>query len=300
MRKVISVIAMILYMTLIFTALVSLPALFIKGKQVGIYAGQFFKEYIDVILKLLHPEQLKINTVMKIDTIINGVQIFKMKAREFPLFPFVLEPYMYSMFLLVGSLFLAMVVSFLCSVIVTLLSKRLQQVVKTIFSFLKTVPDVFLIFFMQLFIISIYRHTGLLPFNPISTMQNTSIFLPVVVLSIIPTISLLQFQLLLMEEEKNKEYVTYAKAKGFSERYIMFQHILRNIIVSLLNHIESILLALVTSILIFEYLFHIKGLFSLLINGQDPAVVVYLLLLFVSPIYGVIVVVNWLRRKVYA
>ncbi|CAM4163281.1 ABC transporter permease subunit [Bacillus manliponensis] len=300
MRKIMSVIATILCMMLVFTAMVSLPALFIKGKQVGIYVGGFFKEYIDVILKLLHPEQLKINTVMQIDTIINGVQIFKMKAREFPLFPFVLEPYMYSMFLLIGSLFLAIVVSFSCSVIVTLLSKRLQQVVKTIFSFLKTVPDVFLIFFVQLFIISIYRNTGLLPLNPISSMQNTSIILPILVLSIIPTISLFQFQLLLMEEEKNKEYVTYAKAKGFSERYIMFQHILRNIIVSLLNHIESILLALVTSILVFEYLFHIKGLFSLLINGQDPAVVVYLLLLFVSPIYGVIVVVNWLRRTVYA
>ena len=290
---------MVLCMVITFTAMVSLPALFIKGKQVGIYVGQFFTECMNVMFQLFHPERLKINTVMQVDTIINGVQIFKMKAREFPLFPFVLEPYMYSILLLVGALFFAVCVSFLCSMIVMMLPKRLQQVVKTIFSFLKTVPDVFLIFFVQLSIISIYRHTGLLPLNPISSIQNTSIILPILVLSIIPAISLFQFQLLLMEEEKKKEYVTYAKAKGLSEMYIMLHHVLRNIIVSLMNHIESILLALVTSILVFEYLFHIKGLFSLLINGQNPAVVVYLLLLFVVPIYGIVAVVNLLRRKVY-
>ncbi|KFM95131.1 ABC transporter permease subunit [Bacillus clarus] len=148
--------------------------------------------------------------------------------------------------------------------------------------------------------VSIYRYTGVLPLNPFSTMQNSSIVLPILILAIIPTFSLFQFQQLLIKVEKQKDYVMFARAKGFGSMYILCKHIFRNIVVSVVNHIESILLALITSLLVFEYLFNIRGLFSILISGQDPAVIVYLLLLFIVPMYGVIVGLNWLRRKLYA
>nr|WP_241484416.1 ABC transporter permease subunit [Bacillus clarus] len=131
-------------------------------------------------------------------------------------------------------------------------------------------------------------------------MQNSSIVLPILILAIIPTFSLFQFQQLLIKVEKQKDYVMFARAKGFGSMYILCKHIFRNIVVSVVNHIESILLALITSLLVFEYLFNIRGLFSILISGQDPAVIVYLLLLFIVPMYGVIVGLNWLRRKLYA
>ena len=39
-------------------------------------------------------------------------------------------------------------------------------------------------------------------------------------------------------EEKNKPYVEFARAKGFSNKYILYVHLLRNIMYHLLNHLQ--------------------------------------------------------------
>ncbi|PDY46483.1 ABC transporter permease subunit [Bacillus pseudomycoides] len=299
-KKIISIILQLFIMIMLFVMIVSLPMLFMDGKKVGIHIEHFFTQCIHVISAIIHPEELKMKMATQVATVSNNVQIFKTQEREFPLFPLLFKPYAYSLALIFGALIVSICSSFLCSIITAVSPRRVQRVIEEIVFFLKTIPDIFLIFFIQLFMVSVYRYTGFLPLHPFSTMQNTSIVLPLLILAIIPTISLFQFQMLLINEEHLKDYVMFARAKGFGNMYILCRHIFRNMVVSVVNHIESILLALITSLLVFEYMFNIRGLFSILISGQDPVVIVYLLLLFIVPMYGVIVGLNWLRRKLYA
>ncbi|MEN1938630.1 ABC transporter permease subunit [Paenibacillus sp. 102] len=300
LKKITSIILQLFIMILLFVAIVSLPMLFIEGKKVGIHIEHFFTQCIHVISALIHPEELKIKIATQVATVSNNVQIFKMQEREFPLFPLIFKPYAYSLVLIFGALIVSICSSFLCSMIAAILPRHIQRVIEEVVFFLKTIPDIFLIFSLQLVMVSIYRYTGVLPLHPFSTMQNSSIVLPILILAIIPTISLFQFQMLLIKEEQKKDYVMFVKAKGFSSLYILCKHIVSNIVISVVNHMESILFALITSLFVFEYMFHIRGLFSILISGQDPAVIVYLLMLFIVPIYGVILLLNGLRRKLYA
>ncbi|WP_459503528.1 ABC transporter permease subunit [Bacillus sp. C1] len=300
LRKITSIIFQLFIMLLLFVVIVSLPMLFINGKKVGIHIEHFFAECIHVISALMHPEELKMKMATQVATISNNVQIFKMQEREFPLFPLIFQPYTYSLLLIFGALIISIWSSFLCSMIAAILPRHIQRVIEEVVFFLKTVPDIFLIFFLQLVMVSIYRYTGFLLLHPFSTMQHSSIVLPILILAIIPTISLFQFQLLIIKEEEQKDYVTFARAKGFGSVYILCKHIFSNISASVVNHIESILLNLITSLFVFEYMFNIRGLFSILISGQNPAVIVYLLLLFIVPMYGVILILHWLRRKLYA
>ncbi|MCI0763668.1 ABC transporter permease subunit [Bacillus sp. TL12] len=299
-KKIISIILQLFIMILLFIVIVSLPMLFIDGKKVGIHIEHFFSQCIHVISALIHPEELKVKMATQVATVSNNVQIFKMQEREFPLFPLIFKPYAYSLVLIFGALVVSLCLSFVCSMITAVIPRRVQRLIEEVVCFLKIIPDIFLIFFLQLVMVSIYRYTGVLPLHPFSTMQNSSIVLPILILAIIPTISLFQFQMLLIKEEQKKDYVMFVKAKGFSSLYILCKHIVSNIVISVVNHMESILLALITSLFVFEYMFHIRGLFSILISGQDPAVIVYLLMLFIVPMYGVILLLNWLRRKLYA
>lgn len=299
-KKITSIIFQLFIMLLLFVVIVSLPMLFINGKKVGIHIEYFFTHCFHVISALIHPEDLNMKMATQVATVSNNVQIFKIQEREVPLFPLIFHPYTYSLLLIFGALMVSICFSFVCSIITAIFPRYIQRVIEEAVFFLKTIPDIFLIFFLQLFMVSIYRYTGVLPLNPFSTTQNASIVLPILILAIIPTISLFQFQLLLIKEEEQKDYVMFARAKGFGSVYILCKHIFSNIVVSVVNHIESIVLNLITSLFVFEYMFNIKGLFSILISGQDPVVIVYLLLLFIMPTYGVILMLHWLRRRLYA
>ncbi|WP_242218001.1 ABC transporter permease subunit [Bacillus cereus group sp. BfR-BA-01380] len=300
MRKLIAILIHICLLMVTFTLLVCLPTLFVDGKDVGFHVKPFLSQMANVFSSILHPSQLKMTIATQVRTIPDHVEVFVMQKREYPLFPVVMKPYVYSMGLIFGAFVVSVLLAAISSIGIAILPRNIRIIIEGFVSVLKTVPDVFLIFFIQLLVVSVYRNIDFLVLNPISTEQNPSIVLPILILSILPTISLFQLQLLLIREEQKKDYVTFARARGFSEMYILCKHIFRNVIVSVMNHMQYILLVLVTNLLIFEYLFHAKGMLSIITSGQDPAVIVYLLLLFIVPIYGVVLFLQWRKEKMYA
>ncbi|MDC2865176.1 ABC transporter permease subunit [Bacillus sp. BP-3] len=300
MRKLLVTLVHICLLLVTFTLLVCLPTLFVDGRDVGFHVKPFLSQIINVFSSILHPAQLKMTIGTQVRAIPDNVEVFVMQKREYPLFPVVIKPYIYSIGLIFGAFVVSVLFAVISSVGVAMLPRNIRIIIEGFVSILKTVPDVFFIFFIQLLIISVYRNIDFLALNPISTEQNPSIVLPILILSVLPTISLFQLQLLLIGEERKQEYVTFAKARGFSEMYILCRHIFRNVIVSVMNHVQYILLILVTNLFIFEYLFHANGILSIIMSGQDPSVIVYLLLLFIVPIYGVVLFLQWRKEKMYA
>lgn len=77
-------------------------------------------------------------------------------------------------------------------------------------------------------------------------------------------------------EEAGKEYVRTARAKGLSERIILFRHVLRNGLIPVLTGVVVVIPTLFMGSLIMESFFGIPGLGSYTIdaiNSQDFAVV---------------------------
>jgi len=77
-------------------------------------------------------------------------------------------------------------------------------------------------------------------------------------------------------EEINKDYVRTARAKGLSERLVLFRHVLKNAMIPILTGVVVILPMLFMGSLITESFFSIPGLGSYTIdaiNNQDFAIV---------------------------
>ncbi len=77
-------------------------------------------------------------------------------------------------------------------------------------------------------------------------------------------------------EEANKDYVRTARAKGLSERLVLFRHVLRNALIPILTGAVVLIPSLFMGSLLIEAFFGIPGLGSYTIeaiNAQDFAVV---------------------------
>jgi len=77
-------------------------------------------------------------------------------------------------------------------------------------------------------------------------------------------------------EEYTKDYVRTARAKGLSERFVLFRHVLRNALIPILTGAVVVIPALFMGSLLIEAFFGIPGLGSYTIdaiNAQDFAVV---------------------------
>jgi len=77
-------------------------------------------------------------------------------------------------------------------------------------------------------------------------------------------------------EEMNKEYVKTARAKGLSERRVMFKHVLQNTLLPILTGVVVIIPSLFMGSLVLESFFGVPGLGSYIIDAiqqQDFAIV---------------------------
>lgn len=79
-----------------------------------------------------------------------------------------------------------------------------------------------------------------------------------------------------MVEETNRDYIRTARAKGLSERKVMFKHMLKNAMVSIITRIMITLPFLVMGSILLETFFNIPGmgkmLFSAIINKDFPVI----------------------------
>lgn len=194
-------------------------------------------------------------------------------------------PYVYSMLILVTSLFLSLIISFVLSFI-TLLSKGfIKKILLQIAKVLESFPDFSFIFLIQIVVVQVYLKTDILILQFYSLGDNLVYIAPILCLSILPTLLLFKLFILLFEEEWGKSYVELARSKGLSNFEILLKHCTSNVLKSLFYQSKSIVWLSLSSLLIIEYLFGINGILYYLMADFSPSGTTFILLSIFTPFF---------------
>lgn len=242
--------------------------LFTHGIQLD--AGLFLSHIVHILKSLVSPTNLS---------------VIGPTGMEYSIFLQFWNHYFYSLTIFLSALLLSLLIGIGLAYLTTLLpEKRFQLVSKTI-SLLEALPDLFIIIVIQFGVLYYFKQTGTLLFPVAGTGQNKSYLLPILALALLPTLMVYKVILFLVQDELGKTYVNLAKSKGFSQTYVFFHHILRNITPSIFSHSKSIVLLLLSSMVIFERIFNINGIFTYIMTYPEPNVIAFTLILFYLPIF---------------
>jgi ABC-type dipeptide/oligopeptide/nickel transport system permease component len=178
-----------------------------------------------------------------------------------------------------ASLFIGLIIAMILTFVTTLLPKFLQRMIFGFLTLFESLPDLFIAVALQVSVIYIFKRTGWLVADVTMFFNKPIYLLPIITLSILPTIQLFKMTLLLMKEEQDKPYVTVAKAMGLGRLYITLKHVFRNIITSLFQYYKSIFVFMLSNLFIVEYVFNLNGFMIAFLYSRGVAFVVTALIL---------------------
>ncbi len=184
---------------------------------------------------------------------------FSYDGKTYPLFPMFGDMFVYSFVILFTAFLVATIVSMLSSFILMLLPRSLHRILLKVIDLLDSLPDVLIVVFLQLFIIWLFKKTGLLLFDIYTLGEDRIYTLPIVCLAIMPIAFLIKNFLFQIRNEEEKPYVEFSFSKGFSKGYTLWVHLFRNVWVHFYFHIKPIFLIMLSNLLIIEILFNING-----------------------------------------
>ncbi|MCA9279690.1 MAG: ABC transporter permease [Phycisphaeraceae bacterium] len=110
-----------------------------------------------------------------------------------------------------------------------------------------------------------------------------------------------RFYRAVMVEECTRDYITTARAKGATNRKIMFVHMLKNAMIPIITRIMISLPFLIAGSILAEYYFNIPGMGRLLINSinsKDFPVVQYVTALFAAVVIFTVILTDVLYAVV--
>jgi peptide/nickel transport system permease protein len=140
-----------------------------------------------------------------------------------------------------------------------------------------------------------------------SVVTNLRVYAPLPVMlavfvSVAPSLRLYRSFIL---DEINHDYVRTARAKGLSERTVMFRHVLRNAAIPIVTNVTTGLPAMLVGLFLLEFFFSIPGLgreMVVAVNNSDfpivKAVTVYLAMLTMVVNLAVDLMYRWLDPRV--
>lgn len=242
--------------------------LFTHGIQLN--SGLFLSHIVQILKSFVSPTHLS---------------VIGPTGMEYSIFPQFWNHYFYSLTIFLSALLLSLLIGMGLAYVTTLLPQKHLQVVSKTISLLEALPDLFIIIVIQFGVLFYFKQTGTLLFPVAGTGQNKSYLLPILALTLIPALMVYKVILFLVRDELEKTYVNLAKSKGFSQTYVFCRHILRNITPSVFSHTKSIVLLLLSSMVIFERIFNINGIFTYIMTYPEPNVIAFTLILFYLPIF---------------
>ncbi|MGE0981683.1 ABC transporter permease subunit [Bacillus sp. Ab-1751] len=220
--------------------------------------------------------------------------------RQVPFLENILDPYVYSLIILAASTCLAILFSTCLSFFYLLSSSRIRKGIERCLIFIESIPDLLLIFVLQLFFVWVFKQTGLNIVNIYAMNDKQVYFLPILCMTIVPMLHFFRIMVLFLLDEKNKPYVEFARAKGLSNRYILYVHLFRNVMYHLLNHLQSIFLFMISSLLMVEAAFNIHGYMSFLVKpgALTPLTMAWWTLLLFTPFYLIFITVHYQVNRI--
>ncbi|MBJ8008322.1 MULTISPECIES: ABC transporter permease subunit [Bacillus cereus group] len=203
------------------------------------------------------------------------------------LFPQLFVHYKETMVIFLSAFCISLLVAFCIVYMIMSSSPRIQHRIKSFLIFLESIPDILLILGSQILVIWFFKQTGFLPFQ-IAAIGGESIRgLPIFCLSIPTTIMFVKLLVLRFENELEKDYVLFAKAKGLDRFHILNRHILRNVLLSTLFFAKTNIWFMLSNLYIIEWIFNTRGIFMFLKSYPDIRIEIFIVsvLLIYIPIF---------------
>ena len=193
------------------------------------------------------------------------------------------SPSMISTSLLFGlvSLFIAYIIAIPAGIYMARKKGKLADKIGIVYiNFLIAVPSLAFIFFVK----QIGQSFGLPDKFPHYGFGDIrSYILPIIILALLSTSSLMMWTRRYMIDQSNADYVKFARAKGLSESEIFNRHILKNAIIPIVNQIPVSIVLTISGSVITETVFAIPGMGKMLpdsINMLNNNMVITLTFIF--------------------
>jgi peptide/nickel transport system permease protein len=231
----------------------------------------YWQSIKEIVSALFHPGDLTYVTI--------GGQ------KERDLFPYLWEPITYSLLVLFSAFLLASSLSILLTILTMLFSQKNRDRIKFIFYLFESVPDVLVILLSQLFVLSLYKQTDILFFEIASVGNERAFLLPVLVLTILPTVQLFRISIHSFETEERKDYVTLARSIGLGKLVILTFHILRNAVISVFFQSKKTIWFMLSNLFVLELIFNISGITRFLMSTLQPKMFTIAVLSIFIPLF---------------
>lgn len=195
------------------------------------------------------------------------------------------DRYMYTMQLFFISIILVAFCSLILAFLFYLATPKVKNYIRRWLSLSESTPDLFVILLFITVVIFLYK-TYDLKFLQLYGFNAEPLVIPIIVISYLPIAFFTEYLIQLVEQEKDKDYVILAKAKGLSRRIVFFKHMVKNIVPLCLPYARKIMFILLSNIVLVENILKIQGfttdLFKIFMT--PPFIVAINFLLFALPI----------------
>ncbi|MEH0978337.1 ABC transporter permease subunit [Bacillus mobilis] len=233
----------------------------------------------------LHASQY-IKSLQEVFVNLMDISNFKYVGDKF-LFPQLFVHYKETIVIFLAAFFISLFVAFCIVYVIMSSSPRIQHRIKSFLIFLESIPDILLILVSQILVVWVFKQTGFLPFQIASIGGESIRGLPIFCLSIPTTILFVKMLVLRFENELEKDYVLFAKAKGLNRFHILNRHVLRNVLLSTLFFAKTNIFFMLSNLYIIEWIFNTGGIFMFLKSYEGIRVEVFIVsvLLIYIPIF---------------
>ncbi len=250
-----------------------LPVLLTNKGKLSFQPGAYIEYLKDTFTKMMHYKDITYQSwVMG-------------KVREHPLFPDILDPYFYSLTILTSSFLVALLIAVILSTFYLLSPAVIKKGGKAILFVLESMPDIMIILSLQLLLICFFKQTDFMPFRVITFADKRAYVLPILCLSLLPTIQLFRMLILYLEDEQNRPYVEVAKGKGLSRLHIIVFHLFRNVLIHLFHHSKTIFMFMLSNLFVLEFVFNINGIMRFLLFHVEPHISIIVIVMLFLPFY---------------
>ena len=244
----------------------AIPALF-RGITVDVPA--YISTVGTIVSSFVHPDALT----------------YSIDQETYALFPDFWARWGYSITLIFTAFFISFLLAMVLTFFTMLLSERIREKIKFLLFLGESMPDILVVGLFMVIVILIYKHTNILIFNIAAFGDERILILPIIVLTIMPTLLFYRIMIYDFEEEASQLYIDVARSKGLTTQKVLFSHVLRNAIINIFLHAKSVIGFMLSNLLIVEYVFKIDGIMRFMFDHFVPEVLMVGMLFMFVPIY---------------
>ncbi|MBT2660501.1 ABC transporter permease subunit [Bacillus sp. ISL-45] len=214
----------------------------------------------------------------------------------------VIDRYTYSLELIFFSLLFTILIGSVVAYLFMNLPYKQRIRVKNILNFFEGIPDLLVIFIMQMFLFMLNREFNIRLVTMYGLAGKEPIIFPMIINSLLPSLFFAQYLIKVMEEEFEKHYILFGQAKGLSKLQILFSHLTRNILPVVSIHFKTIIFMVLTNLVLVEHMFVLDGYIQelnklLQINSTSPVSIFFYVGVFMLPVILVERFVSLIGKK---